>query len=165
MAVLQKIRNKGVLLVASIAVALFLFVVGDALRGGEVLFAQSKQQAGEIDGKSLSIQDYQKMVDELQVYYEIMSQKSSFSEDELNRIKDEAWQNYIQSSLIKKECDILGISVTDEEIAERIRNGNYEWTEYDADDIHEYDDYTMEELEAEMEKSRKKLFGNRADKK
>lgn len=123
MAVLQKIRNKGVLLVASIAVALFLFVVGDALRGGEILFAQSKQQAGEIDGKSLSIQDYQKMVDELQVYYEIMSQKSSFSEDELNRIKDEAWQNYIQSSLIKKECDILGISVTDEEIAEIVRMG------------------------------------------
>lgn len=78
MAVLQKIRNKGVLLVASIAVALFLFVVGDALRGGEVLFAQSKQQAGEIDGKSLSIQDYQKMVDELQVYYEIMSQRVLF---------------------------------------------------------------------------------------
>ena len=57
------------------------------------------------------------------------------------------------------------VPVTEEEIAERIRNGNYEWTEYDADDIHEFDDYTMEELEAEMEKSRKKLFGNRADKK
>ncbi|MCM1312999.1 MAG: SurA N-terminal domain-containing protein [Bacteroides sp.] len=123
MAVLQKIRNKGVLLVASIAVALFLFVVGDALRGGEVLFAQSKQQAGEVNGESLSIQDYQKMVDELQVYYEIMSQKNSFSEDELNRIKDEAWQNYIQSSLIKKECDALGLSVTDDEIAEVIRMG------------------------------------------
>lgn len=57
------------------------------------------------------------------------------------------------------------VPVTEEEIAERIRNGNYEWTEYDADDIHEFDDYTMEELEAEMEKSRKKLFGNRTDKK
>lgn len=57
------------------------------------------------------------------------------------------------------------VPVTEEEIAERIRNGNYEWTEYDADDIHEFDDYTMEELEAEMEKSRKKLFGNRAGKK
>ena len=50
-------------------------------------------------------------------------------------------------------------------MAERIRNGNYEWTEYDADDVHEYDDYTIEELETEMEKLRKELFGNRADKK
>lgn len=123
MAVLQKIRSKGVLLVACIAVALFLFVVGDALRGGEVLVAQSKQQAGEINGNSLSIQDYQKLVDEIQVYYEIMNQKSSFSEDELNRIKDEAWQNYVQNTLIKKECDALGLSVTDEEIAEMVRMG------------------------------------------
>ena len=57
------------------------------------------------------------------------------------------------------------VPVTDEEIAERIRNGNYERTEYDSDDVHEYDDYTIEELEAEMEKLRKELFGNRADKK
>lgn len=57
------------------------------------------------------------------------------------------------------------VPVTDEEIAERIRNGNYEWTEYDADDVHGYDDYTIEKLEAEMEKLRKELFENRADKK
>lgn len=64
-----------------------------------------------------------------------------------------------------EEIQEIVVPVTEEEIAERIRNGNYEWTEYDADDIHEFDDYTMEELEAEMEKSRKKLFGNRANKK
>lgn len=64
-----------------------------------------------------------------------------------------------------EEIQEIVVPVTEEEIAERIRNGNYEWTEYDADDIHEFDDYTMEELEAEMEKSRKKLFGNRAGKK
>lgn len=64
-----------------------------------------------------------------------------------------------------EEIQEIVVPVTEEEIAERIRKGNYEWTEYDADDIHEFDDYTMEELEAEMEKSRKKLFGNRAGKK
>ena len=64
-----------------------------------------------------------------------------------------------------EEIKVTVVPVTEEEIAERIRKGNYEWTEYDADDIHEFDDYTMEELEAEMEKSRKKLFGNRAGKK
>ena len=64
-----------------------------------------------------------------------------------------------------EEIQEIVVPVTEEEIAERIRNGNYEWTEYDADDIHEFDDYTMEELEAEMEKLRKKLFGNRAGKK
>ena len=73
-----------------------------------------------------------------------------------------------EKELIKsddEEIKVTVVPVTDEEIAERIRNGNYEWTEYDADDVHEYDDYTIEELEAEMEKLRKDLFGNRADKK
>ena len=123
MAVLQKIRNKGVLLVTCIAVALFLFVIGDALRGGEVLVAQSKQQVGEVNGKEVSIQEYQKMIEELQTYYEVMTQKSSFTEDELNRIKDEAWQTFVQNTLIKTECDKLALAVTDEEIAEIIQTG------------------------------------------
>ena len=58
------------------------------------------------------------------------------------------------------------VPITEEEIAERIRKGNYEWTEYDGDDTaHQFDDLTPEELEEKMEELRKKLFGNRADKK
>ena len=70
-----------------------------------------------------------------------------------------------------KKNDNEGIKVTvvtvkEEEIAVRIRKGNYEWTEYDGDDTaHQFDDLTPEELEEKMEELRKKLFGNRADKK
>ncbi|MDE5740198.1 MAG: SurA N-terminal domain-containing protein, partial [Bacteroidaceae bacterium] len=70
MAVLQKIRSKGVLLVSIIALALFLFVAGDLFRGLESVFQSSSQQVGEVNGKTVSIQEYQKMVDDLQTYYE-----------------------------------------------------------------------------------------------
>lgn len=123
MAVLQKIRNRGVLLVSVIALALFLFVVGDALRGGEGLFQQSKQVVAEIDGETVSIQEYQDITREYQNFYEIMSQKSSFSEQELNQINDEAWNNYLQNSLIKKECEALGLAVSDDEVADILRSG------------------------------------------
>ena len=123
MAALQKIRSKGVLLVTVIAVALFLFVAGDLFRGLESLFQQSSQQIGEIGGKSVSIQDYQKLTDDLQTYYEIVQQKSSFSEEEMNRIKDEAWQTYIQQQLIQKQCEELGLAVSDEEISEVVKSG------------------------------------------
>lgn len=123
MAALQKIRSKGVLLVSIIALALFLFVAGDLFRGLESLFLQSNQQVGEVDGKSVSIQDYQKMVDDLQTYYEIVQQKSSFNEDELNRIKDEAWQTYVQSQLIQKQCNELGLAVSDDEISDVVKSG------------------------------------------
>ena len=68
-----------------------------------------------------------------------------------------------------KKNDVEGsqvtvVPVTEEEIAEKIRNGDYEWTEYDGDDTaHQYDDLTPEELEEKMEELRKKLFGNEKD--
>ena len=34
------------------------------------------------------------------------------------------------------EIQEIVVPVTEEEIAERIRKGNYEWTEYDGDDKH-----------------------------
>lgn len=123
MAAIQTIRKRGVLLVSVIAVALFLFVAGDLFRGLESIFQSSSQQVGEVDGKAISIQDYQKMVDDLQTYYEIAQQKSSFSEDELNRIKDEAWQSYVQSELINNECKKLGLAVSDDEISEIVKSG------------------------------------------
>jgi len=123
MAVLQKIRSHGVLLVGTIALALALFVIGDALRGGESLWNQSKQQVGEVDGESMSIQEYQEMTKAAQNFYEIARQQSSFSEEELNQINDEAWNNYVQSKLIQKECDALGLAVSDEEVAEIIKSG------------------------------------------
>ena len=122
MVALQKIRNHGVLLVTVIAVALFLFVMGDLVRGGEGLLSQSKQQVGEVLGQTLSIQDYNDMVNDLQNYYEIIGQDAS-GEDQLNRIKDEAWQTYVQNKLIQDECKKLGIQVTDEEVAQVIQTG------------------------------------------
>lgn len=123
MTALQKIRSHGVLLVASIAVALFLFVIGDAIRGGESFFNQSKQQVGEVNGESLSIQEYQNLTKDVRNYYELASQKTSFSEAETNQINDQAWSTYVNNKLIEKECAKLGIAVTDEEVANIIRNG------------------------------------------
>lgn len=123
MAVLQKIRNKGVLLVSAIAIALFLFVIGDLLRGGEGLLNQAKQTVGEVNGSSVSIQEYQSLFEEFQVWQEIAQQKTSSSEDENNQLKDMAWQTYVQNQLIEAECEKLGLTVTDAEVADMIRLG------------------------------------------
>lgn len=57
MATLQTIRSKGPLLVIVIGLALFAFIAGDAWK---VLQPhQGKQDAGEINGNKLSVQDYQ----------------------------------------------------------------------------------------------------------
>ena len=123
MATLGKIRKHGVLLVTVIAVALFLFVAGDLFRGAEGLLQQRGQNVGEINDKSMNIQDYQALVDEYQTYYEVLNGTSSFSEDQLAQIKDEAWQNFVQNELIGKECEALGLTVTDNEVLDVIKSG------------------------------------------
>ncbi|MBO4565014.1 MAG: SurA N-terminal domain-containing protein [Bacteroidaceae bacterium] len=123
MATLGKIRKHGVLLVAAIAIALFLFVAGDLVKGGESLFQKNQQTVAQIDGESVSIQDFQKLFEEFQGYYEIVNGASLSGEDELNRVKDEAWQTFVQNTLIQKECEELGLTVTDNEVAEIIKNG------------------------------------------
>ncbi len=123
MAALQSIRNRGVLLVTAIAVALFLFVIGDALRGGESIWNQSKMNVGQVNGEKVTIQEYQDMTREYQIFYEVMSQKSNFTEQENNQINDEAWNNFIQNKLIADECSKLGLAVTDDEVAEVIQSG------------------------------------------
>lgn len=123
MAALQKIRSHGALLVASIAIALGLFVIGDAIRGGESFLNHSRQQVGEVNGETMSIQEYQDLTKAVQNYYEIATQKSSFSEEELNQINDEAWQTFVQNKLIEDECEKLGLAVSDDEVADVIKNG------------------------------------------
>lgn len=123
MAVLQKIRNKGVLLVSIIALALFLFVIGDLLRGGEVLFTQGKQKAGEVQGNSISIQDYQKYLGQYQFYFEQNNQRNQMPDEQLNDI---AWGNYVQNQIIKHECEELGLAVSDDEILEYLRTGQHQ---------------------------------------
>lgn len=123
MAVLQKIRNHGVLLVTIIAVALFLFVIGDLLRGGEGLVNQSRLNVGEINGQSIKIEEYQSLYEDFQLYTEITQQKSTFTEEEQNQIKDMAWQTLLQNKLIGAECEKLGIVVTDDEVRAIIQTG------------------------------------------
>lgn len=123
MAVLQKIRNHGVLLVAIIAVALFLFVIGDPLRGGEGLVNQSRLNVGEVNGEAISIEEYQSAFEDFQLYQEITQQKSAFTEEENNSVKDMAWQSLVQNRLIEAECAKLGLVVTNEEVRTVIQSG------------------------------------------
>ena len=79
------------------------------------------------------------------------------------------WSRHYKPKEQKKIEDgiqVTVVPVTEEEIAERIKKGNYEWTEYDGDDTaHQFDDLTPEELEEKMEELRKKLFGNKKGRK
>lgn len=121
MATLQKIRSKGPLLVVVIGLALFAFVAGDAWK---VLQPhQGKQDVGEINGETLSAQDFQKMVEEYSEVIKLTNGLTSLNDDQQNNIKDQVWQTYVNNSLIASEAKKLGLKVTDAEIEAIINEG------------------------------------------
>ena len=63
MATLQKIRNKGPLLVIVIGLALFAFIAEEAMRSIQSASNESRQQVGEVYGEHISVHEFQNLVD------------------------------------------------------------------------------------------------------
>ena len=121
MATLQTIRSKGPLLVIVIGLALFAFIAGDAWK----IFQphQGKQDVGEIDGETISAQDYQKLVDEYTEIIKFTGNTSSLNDEQITQIKDEVWRSYVNNKLIENEARKLGLTVSKAELESIINEG------------------------------------------
>ncbi len=123
MATLQTIRSKGPLLVIVIGLALFAFIAGDAWK---ILQPhQGKQDVGEVNGKTLSAQEYQQMVDELSEVIKLTNGLNSLNEDQLTNIKDQVWNTYVTNEVIANEAEKLGLQVTKAELQAVINAGSH----------------------------------------
>lgn len=113
MATLQKIRSKGPLLVIVIGVALFAFIAGDAWKAFQ---PHQSQDIGEVNGKAVSAQEYQALVEEQTEIMKMFNSQASMNDEQNNRIKDEVWERYVSNRLIENEAKKLGLTVSDAEI-------------------------------------------------
>jgi peptidyl-prolyl cis-trans isomerase D len=113
MATLQNIRSKGPLLIIVIGLALFAFIAGDAWK---VIQPHQTQDVGEVNGKSLSAQDYQAMVEEYTEVIKFSNNLTSLTDEQTNQIKDEVWRNYVNNNLIENEAKKIGLTVSKAEL-------------------------------------------------
>lgn len=123
MAALGKIRSKGVLLICIIGLALFAFIAEELFRSCESTRNESKQQVGEIYGDKISVQDFQKLIDEYTDVVKFTQGRDNLTDEELNQVKDQVWNTYVNSELISKEAEKIGLTVTDGEIQNIINEG------------------------------------------
>ncbi len=123
MAALGTIRKRGALLIGIVGLGLFGFIAGDVFRSCETQSNEQRMQVGEVLGEKISVQEFQTQVDELQEVYKIMQGRDNFTEDELNMIKDEAWNMYVNMSVLNAEAEKVGLTVTDEELQNVITDG------------------------------------------
>ena len=124
MAALGKIRKRGVALVIIIGLGLFAFIAEEAFRSCEATKNQQRQQIGEVLGNKINVQEFQSLVDEYQEVLKMTQGVDNLSEEQLNSLKDEVWNSYVNEQIIASEAGKIGLTVTDEEMQNIMKEGS-----------------------------------------
>ncbi|WP_278997343.1 peptidylprolyl isomerase [Prevotella disiens] len=123
MAALGKIRQRGITLIIIIGLGLFAFIAEEAFRSCSGIKGEAKQQVGEILGEKINVQDFQKLVEEYQDAIKFTMQRDNLSEDELNQVKDQVWQQVVTNHVIEADAKKVGLSVTEQELQNVLNEG------------------------------------------
>lgn len=123
MATLQKIRSKGALLILFVGLALFAFIAEEGVRSLSSTRAESHQRIGEVCGQSINIQEFNNLVDEYVDVIKFSSGSDNLSEAQLQQVRDQVWNTYVQNQVLEHEAAELGLTVTDAEVQSIIQNG------------------------------------------
>ncbi len=108
MAAIGKIRSWGPTLVVVIGLALFAFIAEEFFRSWQSTSNEQRQQVGEVLGEKVSVQEFQALVDEYQDVLKMTQGRDNLNEEELNSLKDQVWNTFVQNTLIQKEAEKLG---------------------------------------------------------
>lgn len=122
MAALGKIRSRGVTLIVIIGLGLFAFIAEEAFRSCESTRNNQRQQIGEVLGEKINYDEFAKLVDEVQQAMKMQGQ-DNLNDDQMNQVRDQVWQNYVQYKIVENECKELGLSVTDQEMQDVLNQG------------------------------------------
>ena len=123
MAALGKIRSKGAVLIGIIGLGLFAFIAEEAFRSCDYTRNEQRQQVGEVLGEKINFNDFQKLVDEYTEVIKMQQGQENLDENQLNRVRDMVWNTFVQNQLIAHEAEKLGLTVTDQEMANILNEG------------------------------------------
>ena len=112
MATLEKIRNRSLLLFTIIIVALLAFILGDFFNSSRTLFGPGTA-AAEVAGEKIDIHEFNRRVEE---QHQSM-QAQGYTAIDNARLQSSVMSQMIYETLMKKEFDNLGITVTDKELS------------------------------------------------
>ena len=110
MAVLQKIRQRSLLLILVIGFCLLAFIIGDIFNSGG--FNSTSKDVGSIDGKDISFEDFRVKVSNVE-----KSGQGITSTEAANRV----WDQEVSIALLTSEFDKLGLRVGEKHLLEVLK--------------------------------------------
>jgi len=120
MAIIGEIRKHYWLLVAIIGVALLLFVLSDFQRKK----GKQTNTIGIVAGEKIAITEFNKRVEENSEMQKNNSGKENLTAEENYQIRQQTWQQMTNEIVMNKQYELLGISVSVEELDDLIRGKN-----------------------------------------
>ena len=110
MAVLQKIRQRSLLLILVIGFCLLAFIIGDIFNSGG--FSSTSKDVGSIDGKDISFEDFRVKVSNLE-----KSGQGITSTEAANRV----WDQEVSIALLSTQFEKLGLRVGEKHLIEVLK--------------------------------------------
>lgn len=124
MALIKKIRQRTGLAIGVIAVGLIFFLVGGDLLGpNSTLLGNSRTTVGEIAGEDISYEEYIERVEQAKASYQQNTGRTP-SENEMNSIREQAWQALIVERAFAEQYQELGLTVSDDELVDMVQGKN-----------------------------------------
>lgn len=124
MGALQRIRNKGGLLVAVLGVALLFFIMGELFSSGSTWFNRFKDKTFTVDGDITSTGEFQNRVAQFEDFQKLISGENSLNEDMRAQISEFIYEQMVKEKMLDLQAEELGLSVSKEELNDMVHGEN-----------------------------------------
>ncbi len=124
MAILGKIRSRGVMLMLVVGFAMFAFIIGDALTQGSTYLNKSKETVAVIAGEKINIKDYASQIDQLVEVYKIETGQTELKEETTSQLRNSVWETMVNEKLMYEEAGKMGLTVSADELSDRLIGKN-----------------------------------------
>ncbi|WP_340199877.1 peptidylprolyl isomerase [Ascidiimonas sp. W6] len=112
MAILEKIRQRSLVLILVIGLALFAFVISDLFRSQG--FGSSKEIVGEVNGTDIKIDEFRAEVDQLSNQYGPNVSNT--------QVVNQVWDQQLQKALYNEQFEELGLNIEKDQIIEVVKS-------------------------------------------
>lgn len=121
MATLNTLRTKGgVILAVVIGISLLAFLLGDLANSGGVLLGSSKMNVGQINGQTVTYQEYLAQVERITRAQQIATGTENLSEQQRQQVRNAAWESIARQLSFNESLENLGLIVTDDELTDMV---------------------------------------------
>ena len=125
MSTLQTLRTKaGTLVAVVVGLSLLAFILGDFLNSGTGFLQSNQFEVGEIDGKSISYQEFNERVEASVQNYKRNAGTNEVDDGTLQSIRSQVWNGYLNELLFDKQYKTLGIGVSGNELFDMVQGRN-----------------------------------------